>query len=258
MPNVEIWLAHLQELEGPLEQIAVKHRLLTDDEAKEFSDTEKTSRQRMRRIARMVLRLLLTRFFGPTAAQKKFEIGPHGRPTIFGLEGDFNLAHAGGYALVALGTVSPLGVDLETAREVRISATRRSALIAAAEKISQGSLLPEFENARSLQAWTRLEALAKAEGHGIGRLLGRYGVWGGSKAQNEIAHEKKISLLVHDLILGVDNLHAAACLPNGVLVPQVSSLMGKSDRLLDILLRKPIVSFQSGVDQRRPARQKVN
>lgn len=254
---VEVWLGNLQELEEPLEQIAVKHPLLSTDEAKDFSNIEIIKRQRMRRTARMALRFLLSRYFGPSIAQQKFEFGPHGRPSISALQGDFNLAHAGSYALVALGTISPLGVDLETARDVRITAARRTALIAAAEEISQGIPLPEFENARSLQAWTRLEALAKAEGHGIGRILARYGVWGTKRSEDEIATDKNTSLTVQDLLVGSDNLHAAVCLPSGVGTPQVSNLPTNANELLDVL-RSGVKDFsQSGVDLERLPRQKV-
>lgn len=255
--SVEIWLANLQDLEVPLEKISKSYPLLSSDEFQEFADTEKTTRQRMRRTARMVLRLLLSRFFGSPIARQSFDLGQQGKPILRGLQGDFNLAHAGGYALVALGSISPIGVDLETLRDVRISPNRRSAMIAAAEDVASGEPLPDLESARSLQAWTRLEALAKAEGQGIGRVLARYGIWGSARELKTIEREKKLSLTVHDLDVGLSNLHAAVCLPVGVEVPQVSSLPSHEDGLLRVLSQNEIGSNQTGVDLRRLARQKV-
>jgi 4'-phosphopantetheinyl transferase len=42
--------------------------------------------------------------------------------------------------------------------------------------------LPQDPEAAFLQAWVRIEAVAKASGEGIGRLLTEYGIIGGAKA----------------------------------------------------------------------------
>ncbi|MEI9901692.1 MAG: hypothetical protein WDN31_18070 [Hyphomicrobium sp.] len=58
-----------------------------------------------------------------------------------------------------------IGVDIERTRTVRIDPQRRARIRAAAMGLSSAPL-PDADDAAFLQAWVRLEALAKAEGCG--------------------------------------------------------------------------------------------
>lgn len=131
-----------------------------------------------RDIAHIVLRIILTACVGRSAAFRPFLHAPGGKPALDLAPStsriEFSLAHCDSAAIVALSREGPVGVDLEAPRSVRISDHRRAMLIDAASSLAPDQPLPDGpDEARFLQAWVRLEALAKATGEGLGALLGR-------------------------------------------------------------------------------------
>jgi 4'-phosphopantetheinyl transferase len=82
------------------------------------------------------------------------------------------LAHTHGVALIAVCREGAIGVDIEYERPVAMAPDRRAAIEAAAQALSRQAL-PDgpAENARFLQAWTRIEALGKYSGEGVGAVL---------------------------------------------------------------------------------------
>ena len=138
--------------------------------------------------AHRALRLLLARYVGMAAACAPFAIGPQGKPRLAGAAGpEFSLTHSGDFALVGISTAGAIGVDIEIVRPLRMTAERRQQIIAAAIAVA-GRPLPERatgdgtgsagSDAAGIQAWVRLEAVAKATGEGMGRLLTRQGIIG--------------------------------------------------------------------------------
>lgn len=127
--------------------------------------------------ARAALRILLAGHIGVAAARRPFDISPRGKPSLRGdirPRIEFSLAHCETVALIAMSSDGAIGVDLEAPRSVRIASQRRASLIAAATVLCPDTPLPDGPgDAGFLQAWTRLEALAKATGEGIGALLER-------------------------------------------------------------------------------------
>jgi 4'-phosphopantetheinyl transferase len=253
---VELWLADLDRLAGPLTAL--------DDDAPLLGAYERAQLGGRRRIARLALRLLLERAFGAAIARAPFQSGGHGKPTLPGLTGDFNLSHAGSHALIGLGTATSVGVDLEPIREVRMNAARRAAIADAAVRVADGAALPPNEDARTLQAWTRLEALAKADGQGIGRTLARLGVWGRPSAAaplppaNAAPDTVRADLVVHDVAAG-SGLHAAVALPRGIVPPALQHLPAGTDALAAIRTGAspaPESGPNSGVDLAPAPRQK--
>jgi len=131
-----------------------------------------------RDIAHIMLRIILTACVGRSAAFRPFLHAPGGKPALDLAPStprlEFSLAHCDSAAIVALSREGPVGVDLEAPRSVRISGRRRAMLIDAASSLAPDDPLPDGpDEARFLQAWVRLEALAKATGEGLGALLGR-------------------------------------------------------------------------------------
>ncbi|MGD9802034.1 MAG: 4'-phosphopantetheinyl transferase superfamily protein [Hyphomicrobiaceae bacterium] len=124
-----------------------------------------------------MLRILLAGYIGTSEARRPFEIAEGGKPSLATRTNpplQFSLAHGDTAAIIAVSFDGPIGVDLETPRHVRIAEHRRHALIAAAASLHPERPLPTTpEDACFLQAWTRLEALAKATGEGIGAVLER-------------------------------------------------------------------------------------
>jgi hypothetical protein len=219
--HIELWFGDLEALAEPLLTLDEDAPLLTAGERESLSGT--------RRTARMALRLLIGRFFGSRWASQPFAAGAHGKPTLPGLAGDFNIAHTASAALVGLGCVTAIGVDLEPLRQVRLDARRRLAIAEAAIRVADGADLPIMDEARTLQAWARLEALGKADGLGIGRTLSRLGVWGrpipipaaGSYTSED--PDGSAPIAVRDVLAGA-GFYAAVAVPRGTAVPSLRSL----------------------------------
>ena len=161
---------------------------LSDDERARYENRAglNSGDAKLWRGAHIALRIALEREAGIGVRGVPFETEPGGRPRLAKLTGGdrpphFSLAHAGDFALLAISNTGPAGVDLEITRTLNVSAERRARIETAARRAA-----PEIEldgaddDARFLQAWVRLEALAKATGLGIGRILTAAGVVGGT------------------------------------------------------------------------------
>ena len=164
----------------------------------------------------IALRLLVERSAGPAWRGAAFARAAHGKPQLDGAPIGFSLSHARGVALIGLTPKGSIGVDVERPREVRIAAERRAAIEAAGAAL--GNPLAGDGNARFLHAWVRLEAYAKADGCGIGRLLTRLGILGVAPADRADASGMAARVDeaaggaaegVRDLQLG-DGIYAAA------------------------------------------------
>lgn len=165
-----IWLVDLDA--SP--RAAQSARLPACDRARLTAIGNATERSR-RRAAYAALRSLLGACFGPRARTAPIRRLPGGAPRLSGIRAVFSLSHSGRYALVALARQGMLGVDLEAARALAMPAARRTQIAAAATGVGSHALDPS-RDADVLQAWTRLEALAKATGAGIGSTLTALGV----------------------------------------------------------------------------------
>ncbi|CAN0293387.1 unnamed protein product, partial [Phaeothamnion confervicola] len=104
-----------------------------------------------------------------------------GKPALEGGYPAFNMSHSQSKCLIAIGWPGPLGIDLELPRTVQLGPVRQALIVAAGLGLDSDAL----ESARQpdcrpevpfLRAWTRLEALAKARGDGIGHLLTTLGI----------------------------------------------------------------------------------
>ena len=124
--------------------------------------------------AHRALRVAIAHHFGRGWAGAPIITGEHGKPGIASLPGDFSLSHSGGWALLATTDQTAIGVDLELPRAVLLSPPRTAAMITAARLASSD---PDAIGG-ILDAWVRLEAIAKATGEGIGATLAALGVRG--------------------------------------------------------------------------------
>jgi 4'-phosphopantetheinyl transferase len=140
---------------------------------------------RLWRAAHIALRIALERHTGAGIRGVPYDIEAGGRPRLssdahLAARPHFSLAHAGPYALIAISHAGPVGSDLEVTRPIHVSAERRERIERAAARLAPDAPLPETSDDRFLQAWVRLEAVAKATGTGIGRVLTEAGVIGGA------------------------------------------------------------------------------
>jgi len=200
----------------------------------------------------IALRLLIERWDGARWRGMPYAVAERGKPHLPGAPLSFSISHARGVALIGVSRVGSIGVDIERTRTVRIGSPRRERIESAGAAMS-ASPLPSGEEARFLQAWVRLEAFAKAEGSGIGRLLTRLGVLGsGSAARSDTDPEQGAAgqaapasplarplaskpLSVRDLQLG-DGIFAAVAAPEaGALgdIPWLPSDLEALENLID-------------------------
>ena len=135
--------------------------------------------------AHIALRVVLERAMGKALRGVAFARSARGKPQLDGAPIAFNISHVPGLALIALARGGTVGVDLERARAVRVREPRRARIEAAGAALSRGEPLPADADARFLQAWVRIEAFAKAEGDGVGRLFTRLGISGNSARTDE-------------------------------------------------------------------------
>ena len=116
-------------------------------------------------IAHVALRDILARYSDP--GDVVLSSAPGGRPELAGSSLRFNMSRSRDLVVVAISATHVTGVDVELVRRgvahevTRCFSPKASALL---------ELLPEHERTRAFfQAWTRMEAYAKARGDGLTR-----------------------------------------------------------------------------------------
>lgn len=183
-PEIVAWLFNLDRLQERLLGIEVKQPRLSPAETQRAAGIPAADRQRAWLASRVGLRLALENFTGETLAGVPFEITDRGRPYLPQPAPHFSLAHAGPYVLVLVGATGPVGIDIEEVRDRKMAPQRQVQIEQFACAIAGGQPLPEAEGGlRFIQAWCRLEAFAKADGRGVGRVLSAAGIMGpGSRA----------------------------------------------------------------------------
>lgn len=124
------------------------------------------------------LRRLLGDYAGVPGVQLEFDTGEFGKPALrgpFALE--FNLAHSGDIALVAISRGRALGVDVERWQADIEHMTVAEHFFSAAERRALQTLAESGECAAGFfAAWSRKEAYLKAMGRGITRGLDHFDV----------------------------------------------------------------------------------
>ena len=222
--GLEIWCVDLAR-SGPalrdVERDAPRLSTADRDYARERKDDRVASE---RLVTRMALRLLIERAAGPRWRGVPFARHQHGKPFLQDARVAFSVSHVAGLALIGMAAQGTVGVDVERMRTVHMREPRRQQIEAAADALGTSGRLPPTGEPRFLQAWVRLEALAKAEGCGIGRLLTRLGIAGQRKeASADFEPEAVLGAagvsVLGDLNLG-EGLYAAAAAGPGAEAPQ--------------------------------------
>jgi len=109
-PDISVWLCDLAALPWDL---ATCQRRLPPELAPGPAPLRPIAHLR-RMQTRALLHGLLAEQLGVAPQQLTPSLGPHGKPELPGLA--FNSSHSGSWALLALGPVTALGIDLEEAR----------------------------------------------------------------------------------------------------------------------------------------------
>lgn len=180
------------------------------------------------RTAHIALRIGLERHAGLSIRCSPYDIEPGGRPRLGkhampGPRYHFSLAHAGPYALIAISPDGHIGVDLEVTRQINVSTARRERIERAAARLGLDAPLPLEPDARFLQSWVRLEAVAKASGLGIGRILTEAGVIGAAPPSPQAVGHSQVTVLDLNLPPGCYAALAGAQLQHNLIVTEFPS-----------------------------------
>jgi 4'-phosphopantetheinyl transferase len=121
--------------------------------------------------ARGQLRLVLGRSLGIPPAQIQFAYGSHGKPELVGPAARtglrFNLSHSEDFALVAVTSAGPVGIDVEHIRCVPEDGVLVSRFFSPREQAGFSVLPDDQKPAAFFKLWTRKEAWLKATGDGV-------------------------------------------------------------------------------------------
>jgi len=215
--GLELWCVDLENAGPVLHDVEQRTQRLSEQDREGAGVLKDVDAVRERLATRIALRVLIERALGSEWRGVPFERSAHGKPYLAGAPVHFSISHVAGVALIGIASEAPIGVDVERVREVHMRDPRRSRIEAAAVALSPAQPLPAGGEARFLQAWVRLEALAKADGGGIGRLLTRLDIAGRRASPDEgwearVAEAKAAANVRHlgDLALGSGIFAAAA------------------------------------------------
>jgi 4'-phosphopantetheinyl transferase len=167
----ELWLVDLEEVGPALEALERQTPRLSSDDRQRAMRLSDLRDRRHRLAAYTALRIALERAAGPQVRGVAFVHAPGGKPSLAGMSPAFSLSHTQGVALIGVAPSQAIGVDVETARTIRISGRRREEIVAAAAGFASTPFSDPAPDSALLQAWARLEAYAKAQGQGLARLL---------------------------------------------------------------------------------------
>jgi 4'-phosphopantetheinyl transferase len=181
---MELWLVDLPRAAPALEALERQVALLSADDRTRAARLRDRCEQRHRLAAYIALRIIIERTGGAQVRRQPFIRSAGGRPHLGEAAPSFSLSHTDGLALLGVAR-SPIGVDLEAHRRLKMSSRRRLEILAIGAGLAQPSAWHGAGDAPVLQAWCRLEAYAKATGLGLAHILGELGLRQASGRQLE-------------------------------------------------------------------------
>lgn len=243
---VEVWSLDLAAGSAGLFAIEAEAGLLSDEDRTRVAAMADRAQANDRLAVVIALRILLAGLIGKDAASAAFEIGHRGKPSLPGSRLGFSFSHSDRLALIAVAT-SAVGIDVERPRAVRLDEARRLRIERAAETMAPGRPLPRDSGQRRfLQAWTRLEALSKADGRGIGWMLAEIGAVGPDRPQHGMVSAGLRAVMSRfetvDLAAPGDAL-AAVAVEGGARSRVVQQLPNDASGLRELLRRTPDADF---------------
>jgi phosphopantetheinyl transferase len=162
--EVQIWRARLDEAGSYL-----KRDCLSLSEHARAARLRSRAQRELFMFARGMLRVVLGAYLDVDPARLVFDVEAGGKPVLFRRELQFNLSHAAGGVLLAIGGRQRVGCDLESMqRRVDVDVLAEAAL-AGVEREGFARMPESARKGWLLQMWTRKEAVLKAQGVGIAR-----------------------------------------------------------------------------------------
>jgi 4'-phosphopantetheinyl transferase len=207
--EIEVHLVDLVEAAPFLEAEEERTPRLSSADVERAATIADIEARRLWRASRIATRIALERSGGAHLRGVAFEHEPAGRPFLRGGGPQFSVSHTDGRALIAVSTGRRVGVDLERAdRVLKMSSDRRRRIFEASRRLGHSQSIGTAADVDVLTAWVQLEAIAKALGIGIGRLLTQEGVIG--RAEPTCPGPAMRGLSVQLLHLGAEYVGAIA------------------------------------------------
>ncbi|HEY4235322.1 MAG TPA: 4'-phosphopantetheinyl transferase superfamily protein [Lacipirellulaceae bacterium] len=174
---VHIWALSLEEMSA--RHVELEARLSGEERQR----ADRFLREEVRRkfiVARAALRSILGRYLDVPPAEVPIAIDAHGKPRLAtGVDSkdlQFNMAHSGELALVAVTRGCKVGVDVEQLRPVEHWPEIAARYFHPKETAAIAAVDPVERNKAFLRCWTRKEAILKALGVGLGHSLKSFSV----------------------------------------------------------------------------------
>ncbi len=174
--EVHVWRVPLEVLAADLVGLATILSAEDRDRAERFKSPD--ARRRFI-VAHAALRSLLSRYLNTSSQEVFFVEGTHGKPSLLGSNPtrlNFNLAHSGELALIAVTIGCELGVDVERLREVPHWQEIAGRYFHPAEVKEILACEADSHRIAFFQCWTRKEAILKALGTGLSHPLNMFHV----------------------------------------------------------------------------------
>jgi len=145
---------------------------LSQDECRRTNELKSERDRRRFTLARGQLRRVLASRLGIPPSEIELEYGRQGKPSLSRRMPDhtlqFNLSRSEDIAVIALSTDGAVGIDVEAIRPVPEADDIAALCFSASEHQSYCKLRPEERLEGFFRGWTRLEAISKALGFGLG------------------------------------------------------------------------------------------
>lgn len=124
------------------------------------------------------LRTLIGAYLDEAPEALRFVTGQWGKPALAGPDRHiaFNLSHSGDIALIAVGRVADLGVDIEMIQPIKDRDAVAAQNFAANEMIELEALPADLQESAFFACWTRKEAIIKLWGEGFSADLASFNV----------------------------------------------------------------------------------
>lgn len=223
--DIELWLLECDRLSDLLFAIEGKvPRLAADEQARAAAMADRVDARRWL-AGRIALRLLLDGCHSGIRG-RAFAKDSHGRLLAPSGGRELSLSDSRGFLLIGLSRIGRIGVDLELPRTLHMSASRIARIMAAGESLGAAGPSP-------LQAWTRIEAFAKATGPTLAAVLARLGVQGTRGPRPSVDEIRaRTRMATHDLGLQMLDL-ALPCQLTGALAMPRPAAAAATVRCLD-------------------------
>lgn len=162
-------------LDAPPETLAQLTRLLSADERERAARYRAPHARQQFILARGVLRMILARYLGVPPESCVFQSTPQGKPALCAPPTApplaFNVAHSHRLALYAITGGADVGIDVEYLPRPVDVALLAPRLLTADESAALAALPEAQRHAHFIRGWTRKEAVAKAQGAGLSRVV---------------------------------------------------------------------------------------